>query len=86
MGSAPARQPPLISAAINSASKDTKFEVGSLPNAHEATQHLFPNVSVLSDDGKTLRLETRSSISLPLDLTGLDTYAVFFAMAFAFRF
>jgi hypothetical protein len=68
---------PLIAGTVNSFTPDSKFEVGSLPNAQEATAHLFPNVSVTSDDGKTLRLETRASLALPVDVTGLDTYAIF---------
>ena len=68
---------PLIGGTVNSFTPDSKFEVGSLPNAQEATQHLFPNVSVSTDDGTTLRLETRASLQLPFDVTGLDVYAVF---------
>jgi hypothetical protein len=68
---------PLAAGSINSFVPDSKFEVGSLPNAQEATRHLFPNVSVTSDDGKTLRLETRASLQLPFDVTGLDTYSLF---------
>ena len=78
---------PLIGGSVNSFTPDSKFEVGSLPNAQEATEHLFPNVAVTTDDGKTLRLETRASLSLPVDVTGLDTYAVFlFFGVFRFAF
>jgi hypothetical protein len=73
---------PLIGGSINSFAPDSKFEVGTLPNAQEATRHLFPNVSVTSDDGKTLRLETRASLQLPFDLTGLDTYSIFIILSF----
>ena len=76
---------PLIGGAVNSFVPDSKFDVDSLPNAQEATRHLFPNVSVTSDDGKTLRLETRASLQLPFDLTGLDTYSIFIFFGF-FRF
>ncbi len=68
---------PLIAGAASSFAPDSKFEVGSLPNAQEATRRLFPNVSVTTDDGKTLRLETRASLQLPFDITGLDTYSIF---------
>ncbi len=68
---------PLIGGTVNSFTPGSKFEVGSLPNAQEATQHLFPNVSVTTDDGKTLRLETRASLQLPFDVTGLDAYLLF---------
>jgi hypothetical protein len=74
---------PLVGGLINSFAPDAKFDVSSLPNAHEATRHLFPNVSVITDDGKTLRQETRASLALPFDLTGLDTYAIFLALSFS---
>jgi hypothetical protein len=56
--------------------KDFPIDVGALPNAHEATRHLFPNVAVTTDDGKSLRQETRASLDLPLDILGLDSYTV----------
>ena len=61
---------------MNNLSPEVNFEVGTLPNAQEATRHLFPNVSVVTDDGKVLRVESRSSLTLPLDVTGLDTYGL----------
>src|SRR5207253_140192 len=64
--------------------KDFPIDVGALPNAHEATRHLFPNVSVTTDDGKVLRLDSRSSLQLPLDLTGIDSYSVLILAFFAF--
>jgi hypothetical protein len=68
---------PLIGGSIASFSPDLNFEVGKLPNTQEVTRHLFPNVSVTSDDGKTLRQEARESLALPFDLAGLDTYSLF---------
>lgn len=58
---------PTLVAGVNSASQFTGFslDVSLLPNAQEVTQHLFPNVSISTDDGKTLRLETRASLALP---------------------
>jgi hypothetical protein len=49
------------------------FDVGLIPNAQEATRHLFPNVEVVSLNGNTLRLETRASLALPLDLGNSDS-------------
>ncbi len=77
---------PLIAGTANSFAPDSKFEVGSLPNAQEATRHLFPNVSVTSDDGKTLRSGNAPSLQLPFDITGLDTYSVFIFLGFFGRF
>ncbi len=64
--------------------KDFPIDVGSLPNAHEATRHLFPNVSVTTDDGKVLRLDSRSSLQLPFDFTGLDSYSLLLLAGFGF--
>jgi hypothetical protein len=74
---------PLVGGAINSFIKESKFDVSTLPNAQEATRYLFPNVSVVSDDGKTLRMETRASLALPIDIVGIDTYALFAAFSLA---
>jgi hypothetical protein len=72
---------PLIAASVNSFNPEFNIDVGSLPNAQDATQHLFPNVSVTTDDGKVLRVETRASLALPIELSGVDTYAVFIVFA-----
>jgi hypothetical protein len=69
---------PLAASLLNSFEKEVgfKIDVGALPNAHEATKHLFPNVSVVSDDGKVIRQETRASLALPFDVGGVEIYAV----------
>jgi hypothetical protein len=59
---------PLIAGAISSFNKDLNFEVGSLPASQEVTKHLFPNLSVTSDDGKTLRQDSLDSLALPIYL------------------
>ncbi len=41
------------------------FDIDTIPHAQEATMHLFPNVTISTDDGKRIRTESRSSISLP---------------------
>jgi hypothetical protein len=58
---------PTVMAAISSASQFTgiSLDVSLLPNAQEVTRHLFPNVSITTDDGSTLRMETRASLALP---------------------
>ena len=77
---------PLIGGSVASFLPDVNFDVASLPNTQEATRHLFPNVSITTDDGKTLRNETRGSLSLPIDLTGVDTYAIFGFLSYFGRF
>jgi hypothetical protein len=41
------------------------FELDLIPHAQEATLHLFPNVTISTDDGKRIRTESRSSLALP---------------------
>jgi hypothetical protein len=41
------------------------FDLELIPHAQEATLHLFPNVTVSTDDGKRVRSETRGSLLLP---------------------
>ncbi|HEY7308224.1 MAG TPA: hypothetical protein VH643_02570 [Gemmataceae bacterium] len=72
---------PLIGGLVSSFNPQLNFEVGTLPATQEVTKHLFPNLSVTSDDGKTLRQDSRDSLSLPFDVTGLDTYSLFFLFA-----
>jgi hypothetical protein len=55
---------PIIASAVNSFAGGI-FDVSSLPNAHEVTRHLFPNVTITTDDGTTLRMESRASLALP---------------------
>jgi hypothetical protein len=77
---------PIIGASVNSFAPDFTVDVGTLPNAQEANRHLFPNVSVTTDDGKVLRMETRASLALPFELTGIDTFVLFFGFALPLRF
>ncbi len=72
---------PLIGGTVSSLNPQLNFEVGTLPNTQEVTKHLFPNVSVTTDDGKTLRQDSRDSLALPFDIAGLDAYSLFILLA-----
>jgi hypothetical protein len=41
------------------------FDLDLIPHPQEATRHLFPNITVTTDDGKRIRSETRGSTLLP---------------------
>ncbi len=61
------------------------IDVGLVPNAHELSRHLFPNLTITRDDGKTIRVEVNESFSLPLEVIGLEPIVVFGAFGlFAF--
>jgi hypothetical protein len=70
---------PLVGGIVANLNQELGFDVGSLPNTQEVTRHLFPNLAVTTDDGTTLRHESRTSLALPLELSGLDTYVLLFA-------
>ena len=67
---------PLVASGVRSVLPEAKLDVGAIPNAAEVNRHLFPNVSVTSDDGKVLRMETRASLALPVDIAGLDAFVL----------
>lgn len=72
---------PLVAVGINGTSSNYKFDVGALPNAAEATRHLFPNVWTASGGDTRLRLESRTSLALPLEISGLDLYSFIIAVS-----
>jgi hypothetical protein len=78
---------PLVAGAVRSFLPESKFDVGTVPNAYEATKYLFPNVSVMSWNGNTLRKELRGSLELPFELGGIDSYPILLYLfaGFAFR-
>lgn len=51
------------------------IDVGLIPNAHELGKHLFPNLTVTRDDGKTVRVEVNESFSVPLEAVGVEPFA-----------
>jgi hypothetical protein len=73
---------PIIGGTVLSFNPESNFEVGSIPNAQDATRLLFPNLSVSTLDDKTIRIETRSSLPLPFDAAGIDTYGIFILFSF----
>lgn len=38
------------------------FDISQIPHAQEATLNLFPNISISTDDGKKVRMDSRSSV------------------------
>lgn len=70
---------------------DTDFDpidVGLIPNGHELSKHLFPNLTVIRDDGTTVRIEANESLSIPLEIIGVEPVVIgasFFGVGF-FRF
>ena len=61
------------------------IDVGLIPNGHELSKHLFPNLTVTRDDGKTIRIEVNESFSLPREFIGLEPHRRLAATIFGFR-
>src|SRR5262245_3617530 len=69
-------------------SNETDFnpiDVGLVPNAQELCRHLFPNLTITRDDGKTISIEVNESFSLPLEFIGLEPLA-FAGLIFGLQF
>ena len=66
------------------------IDIGLIPNAHELSKHLFPNLTVTRDDGKSIRIELNESLSLPFEAFGIESTVVgggaliYFFLGFAF--
>jgi hypothetical protein len=58
---------PFVAGTVNAFAPGT-FDVQRLPNAQALTEKLFPNVSILSDDGTTTCLDSRFSLPAPVAL------------------
>lgn len=56
----------------NSSADFDPIDVGLIPNSHELSRHLFPNLTLTRDDGKTVRIEVNESFSLPLEFIGFE--------------
>ena len=60
------------------------IDVGIVPNGHELSRHLFPNLTVTRDDGKTIRVEVNESFSLPLEVLGVEPLIILSGLGLAF--
>jgi hypothetical protein len=69
---------PLIVAQLQAFGNGGALEVGTLPSASLVNQRLTPTVTTLSDDGKTLRWESRGALLLPGDFLGIDPLLLIF--------
>ncbi len=58
------------------------FDVGLIPPAQAVTERLTHNVTVVVDDGETVRWEGYASAPLPSQFTGLDSYALLIVFSF----
>lgn len=82
---------PLVLSAItrlggnNSQGDFDPIDIGLIPNGLELSNHLFPNLTVTRDDGRTVRIDVNESFSLPGEFVGFEP-AAFAIITFAARF
>lgn len=63
---------PMLFSLLEGASPGS-FDVSRLPNVQALTEPLYPSMSVVTDDGDTLRINTRGALGLPfLEPPGAD--------------
>lgn len=63
---------PILFGLLDGASPGS-FDVGRLPHVQALTEPLYPSMSVVTDDGDTLRINTRGALGLPfLEPPGAD--------------
>ena len=58
------------------------FDIAVIPNAQSTTERLSHNVSVIVDDGKSVRIEGYSSLPVPAQLNGISSYLYISAFSF----
>jgi hypothetical protein len=63
---------PIIIQAAQGFGTNGTFEIGNIPSASLVNQRLTPTVTTMTDDGKTLRWESRGALPLPGDSLGID--------------
>jgi hypothetical protein len=62
------------------------IETSIIPNAYELNKHLFPNLTVTRDDGKTIRVEVNESFSLPFEMFGVESFGFLAALGLSLGF
>ena len=72
-------------ASAQSESDYDPIDVGLIPNGHELSKHLFPNLTITRDDGKTVQVVVNESFSVPGEAIGLEPIVVL-GVIFGFRF
>ncbi|MBW3538910.1 MAG: hypothetical protein KY476_01440 [Planctomycetes bacterium] len=68
---------PFFVQAVTQFSGGTDFDISLVPNAHTVIEALHESVTVVIDDGKTIRYEGYAAFPLPLPPAGLEMYTPF---------
>jgi len=63
---------PIVVAAAQMGTEEPTIEVGTIPSGSVLMQRLKPNVSTMTDDGTTIRWETRGGLLMFGDAIGVD--------------
>lgn len=70
---------PIVIGAAQMGAGEPTIEVGTIPSGSVLMQRLKPNVTTMTDDGTTIRWETRGGLLLLGDAIGVDPLMLFLA-------
>jgi hypothetical protein len=70
---------PIVVAAAQMGTEEPTIDVGTIPSGSVLMQRLKPNVTTMSDDGTTIRWDTRGGLLLFGDAIGVDPLMLFLA-------
>ena len=65
---------PVATRLIGSFTGANGIDISVIPNSQMVTDKLVPNVTIVTDDGKTLRYDSHASLPMPLHMGGLELY------------
>ncbi|HUG90161.1 MAG TPA: hypothetical protein VML55_04980 [Planctomycetaceae bacterium] len=77
---------PLVVSAVQSFAGGEPFDTSLIPNAQAVTEPLTHNVTVVSDDGELLRIDSWASLPIPFPMTGMETYFATLFLSSGFLF
>ncbi|MCS6851129.1 MAG: hypothetical protein NZ700_08185 [Gemmataceae bacterium] len=72
---------PIAGAMVANNFPQLEFDVGLIPHSYAVARHLFPTVSVTTDDGKTIRLQNWTAVPVLDLLAESDTMMLWLMMA-----
>jgi hypothetical protein len=58
-------------------SAESAFDIGSIPNPHEAAEHLFPNLMWIRRNDKSISFDSHASFGLPVEFIGPESLLLF---------
>ena len=77
--------PTFVAMSRSESTSPNSFDLSLIPAAQGVTELLSPaNVTLSVDDGRSIRIETTSSLPLPTGLGGIDLFLIFYLLVDGF--